>query len=168
MKLNFSDEWIARLNATSGGGVFAKAVILVVSPSETLYFADTQESIDFNGETYQPMPMTWEAVGQNSQLALPSIRVTVPNVTGVIGSYLEVTNLLGADVTLQLLHLELLGTVTDVDTVRLQLMLYEWNELAATFTLGLNLGLTESLPRHVMTRAEYGGIPDSFRRASIL
>jgi hypothetical protein len=164
----FSDEWVARLNAQHGGGVFFKAAIVTVDDLTTNYYADVHDPVTFNSNLYLPLPMAWEGNEQTAQMSLPSIRVTVPNISGAVGAYLETTSLLGRDVTLQLLHQDLLSVVTDVDTVQLQVMMVEWGEQAAVFTLGLNLALTEQLPRGVVTRAEFPATPDTLRRASIL
>ena len=167
MKL-FSDDYIARLNAQHSGGVFVKAAVLTVAPGDLRYYADTQHTIVFDGQTYQPLAMAWGNMGQSGQMALPNVQVTVPNVTGIVGAFLETTSLLGNDVILHLLHLDLLGIVTDADNTRLQIMMVEWDRERAIFTLGLNVALTDNLPRAVITRAEFPGVPDAMRRASIL
>ena len=164
----FDETWLTRLNATHSGGVFCKAAILVVDPMTTLRFADTQHGITFAGDDYQPLPMQWQGQEQSSEQKLPSVRVTVPNANGVVGAYLETVDLSGNDCTLQILHLDLLDDVSAVDQVVLQCMSVDWNEMAATLTLGINLALSEQLPRHVVTRAQFPGVPDSLRRASIL
>lgn len=164
----FSNNWIARLNAQHSGGVFIKAAILVVDGSTTKYYADVHDAITFDGNQYSPLPMVWEGEAQAASMELPSVRVTVPNVDGAVGAFVETTNVLGNDVTLQILHLDLLSVVTDVDKVTLQVMLIEWNGEMATFTLGINLALDQQLPKHVITRSEFPGVPDQFRRASIL
>lgn len=142
--------------------------MLVVDDTTTQYYADTQDALTFDGQEYTPLPMQWQGVGQNSQRDLPRITVTVPNVDGQVGAFLETTSLLGRQVTLQLLHADLLATVTDVDRQRLQIVLVEWTDTQAVFTCGLSLGLTAQSPRRVVTRLEYPGVPDNIRRASIL
>lgn len=164
----FSSNWIAKLNAQHSGGVFVKAAILVVDGSTTKYYADAHDNITFDGQTYTPLSMAWEGEGQNAAMELPSVRVTVPNADGAVGAFLETKDLLGNDVTLQILHLDLLGVATDVEKVKLQIMMIESTWEIATFTLGLNLALDQQLPKHVITRAEFPGVPDQYRRASIL
>lgn len=164
----FSNEWIAALNARHTGGVFFRAAIVQLSQDVTGYFADVTDPIIFDGQTYTPLPMVWDGVGQNSQRSLPRLSITVPNVDGQIGAFLETASVIGNDVTLQLLHLDLLADVSNVDAATLQIVAVEWTDSQATFTLGLNLALTENLPRHVVTRGIFPGTPDTFRRASIL
>ena len=168
MKTFLSNEYIARLNTRYFAGVFFKAAVLVVDGSTTLYFADLTEPVTFDGHAYEYMPMTWSGVSQTSQQNLPTVTVTVSNITGRVGAYLETTLLIGADVTLQLLHYDLLATVTDQDSQKLQVMAVQWNRQSAVFTLGLNFALQEMLPRYVITAAEFPGAPDQLRRGSIL
>ena len=164
-----SSAFIDRLNRQENAGVFVRAINLTVAAGYIRYYADTDANITYNGQTYTAMPMAWEGQEQNAQMALPAVRVTVSNITGVVGAFLETTNLLGNEAVLQLLHLDLLATVTDVDSATMQVMLIEWTDgQAATFTLGINVGLQQQIPAHVMTRTEFPGIPDSWRRASIL
>jgi len=168
MKTFLSSDYIARLNARHAGGVFFKAAVIVVDGSTTLYVADINESITFDGHAYERLAMRWEGNAQTSQGSLPTVSVTVSNVTGRVGTYLEQQILIGCDVTLQLLHLDLLATVTDQDAVKLQVMAVQWNRQQAVFTLGVNLALQEMLPRFVITAAEFPGVPDSLRRGSVL
>jgi hypothetical protein len=168
MKTFLSSDYIARLNARHFGGVFFKAAVIVVDGFTTLYFADLNETVTFDGHTYERLAMRWEGNSQTSQGSLPTVSVTVSNVNGRVGTYLEQQILIGCDVTLQLLHLDLLATVTDQDAVKLQVMAVQWNRQQAVFTLGVNLALQEMLPRHVITASEFPGVPDSLRRGSIL
>lgn len=168
MKSWFSDAYLARLNAHYNGGVLLRAAVLSIDDMTTGYYVDAHDPVTFNGNEYIPIPMRWQGIGQNSQRDLPRVSVTVSNVDGQVGAFLETTSLLGRDVTIQLLHADLLATVTDVDSIRLQILLVEWTDMQATFTAGLNLALTEQIPRRVVTRAEFPGTPDDLRRASIL
>jgi hypothetical protein len=112
--------------------------------------------------------MQWEGMSQSSQQTLPTIAITVANVDGQIGVYLEENIVFGRMVILQLLHLDLLGTPTDVDSVRLSILACEWHWQAAVFHVGLDLGLQEILPRGLISAEEFPGVPEGLRRASIL
>lgn len=168
MKTGFSEAFLSRLNAQHSGGVFVKAAELVVDVNTTLRIADAHDSFVFNGQTYMPRPMQWSGLGNTSQMTLPAIRVTVPNVTGEIDTIMNGAELAGHDITLHIVHLDLLGTVTDDDRVKLQVLMVEWDWQQGTFTCGINMGLTDMMPRHIITREEFPGTPDAFRRASIL
>jgi len=170
MKDWFSDAWIARLNAQHGGGRFFRAAIVeLIVGSDTRYVADVTDPFTFNSQLYTPLPFRVEGLELTSQRELPRISISVSNITGAISEVLEASSPIGNDIILQLLHEDLLGTVTDVDQIALNILQVTWRPgEIARFQCGLNLGLTDQLPRHVFTRAEYPGIPDTFRRASIL
>jgi hypothetical protein len=163
----FAAEWIRQLNAQHSGGVFFLAAVLAF-PGDTRYVADVQHPIVFNGNTYTPLPLQLEGVEQTTQQTLPTVRLRTANVHGIIGQFLETTSILGVDVTVQLLHLDLLGAVANQDSLQLQIMAAEWDDQVATVHLGLNLGLQETLPRHLITAAEFPGVPEGYRRGSVL
>ena len=167
---NFSSGFIDRLNAQESGGVFLKAAILTetTSPLVKKYFVDFERTITFDGNAYTPLPMRWEGSDMGAGMALPTVNVTVPNIGGEVINYLEGTDLLGNEVVLQIFHLDLLGTPTDVDKQTLYVMTIQGNLETAVFRLGLNMALGEMLPRHVITRKEFPGVPDDIRWASIL
>jgi hypothetical protein len=168
MKTWFSQAYIDRLNRLHTAGVFVKAAIVDIAPGNLRYFADAQEPFVFQGQTYSPVPMQWEGMSQSSQQTLPTIAITVANVDGQIGVYLEENIVFGRMVILQLLHLDLLGTPTDVDSVRLSILACEWHWQTAVFHVGLDLGLQEILPRGLISAEEFPGVPEGLRRASIL
>lgn len=165
---NFGSEWIARLNAQHSGGVFFLAAILTVGAGDIRRYADTQRPIIFGSETYTPLPLRVEGMQQTSQQTLPTVRLTTTNVTGQVGQFLETTDILGHDVELQILHLDLIGIITDHESMRLQVLAATWNDEVATFNLGLNLALRDLWPRHLITAAFAPGVPEGLRRASIL
>lgn len=164
----FTTEWLARLNAQQGGGVFFFAIDLTVGVSDVRYYADAQQTIVFNGHDYTPLPLLVEGVGQTAEQSLPGIRVTTSNVTGVVGAFLETTDLLGNDLIVRLLHMDLLGSTSNQDQGVLQIVACEWDDEQATLTAGLNIGLQDILPRGIISAAEFPGMPEGLRRASIL
>jgi hypothetical protein len=168
MKGWFSDEWLARLNATHDAGVFLKSVELEESPSVTRYWVDADRTITYNGQTYTPMVMIWDGLGQAATFALPQVRVTVPNLLGEVTDYVESLDILGHRVVLRLLHLDLLSQVSDTDAITLEVLAIEGTLDRVTFLLGLDLSLRDYIPRDVMTKAEFPSIPDNLRRATIL
>lgn len=165
----FTADWIAHLNATHSGGVFFLAAVLTVTdPGDIRYYADTQRAIIFDGNTYNPLPMTVSGLGLTSQQSLPAVRLTTTNIAGNVGAFLETTDILGHDVEVKILHLDLLGNVSNQDSVHLQVLAVEWDDTRATFSLGLHIALQDLLPRHVITAEEFPGVPEGLRRASIL
>lgn len=164
----FTSEWIERLNAQTQGGIFFLAAELSVAEGDVRYYATMQYPVDFEGHTYQPLPMLVEGLAQNSQQNLPAVRLMTTNVTGAVGAFLETTDILGHDVLLRLLHLDLLGNTANQDQARLHVLAVEWDQQQATFSLGINIGLNEILPRGLISASEFPGVPEGLRRASIL
>ena len=112
--------------------------------------------------------MTWSGVELNSQMQLPTVQLTLPDMDGSVEDYLETINMLGRDVTLQMLHLDLLADPTNVDEVRLQVMAVGSGEDIVTFTLGLNFGLSDQLPKDIISLSEFPSVYRAgLRKASI-
>lgn len=179
MLSHFSDAFISRLNAQYGAGVFFSAATLVLDDTTRYYYANVPDPIVFDGHTYQPLPMQWEGLQQSSQMQLDTIRVTVSQRardarTGEAGAddqvsqLLETTSLRGKTVILQILHHDLLTDMSAQYRTQRVIVTVEWSMMQGVFTLALDVGLNIYLPRRIMTRAEFPGIPDALRRASIL
>jgi hypothetical protein len=164
-----SNAFIQRLNAVSGTGRILKAIILVENPvgPVTKYYVDNDEDIIFDGNTYKAMPMRWSGVEMNASMSLPSMAVTVQNIGGEVMDYVETLNILDQDVTLRLIHSDLLNDPTAKDDVVMQIQSIEGDDIFVTFHLGLNLGLTDLLPRDVMTRNEFPGLVDDAVRFTV-
>lgn len=164
---SYSAAFIDRLNRPYNAGVFLKAVV-VAHENATDYFVHFGEPVTFQGHTYQPLQMQWEGVDASSTMQLPSVKITVANVLGTAEHYIDTVNLLGRDVVLQFMHLDLLQNPADVEEVALQVQSIEMTSTTVSLLCGLNLGLNDSLPKDVMTRAEYPGQIDDVRRLTIV
>lgn len=164
---NFSSGFIEKLNAVTNAGVWLHALVIAL-PASTDYWVHHAEPVLFNGNTYQPLPMRWEGVEASMTMQLPGVRVSVANVQGQAAAYVEDHDLLGRDVRLQIMHLDLLGTPTDVDELALQIQQIEVNAQAVTALCSLNLGLNDLLPKGIITQTEFPGNTDDIRRLSIV
>lgn len=136
------------------------------------YFVSHEESIIYQGNTYQPLPMFWGETSVSQAMNLPTVDVAVPNIDGQVADYLQHVDLSGRDVTLLLLHSHLLGD-SAVHQLKFQVLIATLENIGgddemAHFMLGINTGLDDFLPRHVITRTEFPGVPDDVRRASVL
>lgn len=166
---NFSSDLIARLNAQTNAGLFFEAAALTVAPGDVRHYANTQRPITIDGQGYQPMPLHFSGIGAKSDMSVLAVQVTVPNITGEVSAFVESANLLGHDVTLLLLHMDLLNVATARETLQLQVLGVTWKQWdTVTFTCGIDLMLNEQIPSTVITRSQYPGTPDLLRRASIL
>ena len=164
---SFTNAYIERLNETSGaGGRFLKAVIVTesVSPLVKRYFVDDENQITFDGNTFTPLNMIWSGFEVSSGMNLATMTVTVNNLGGEVIEYIEKFDILENDAELLVLHTDLLTDVNSVDRLLLQIQQIQADDNAAAFTLGLNLGLTDLLPRRVFTKAEFPGLIDDISR----
>jgi hypothetical protein len=134
----------------------------------TLYFADVQTPFTFENHAYQPLLLRFDGLSQASQQQLPAVSVTAPNIDGQLGAWLEVHDVCGLIIILYLFHLDAIGQATEADRVRLSILAAEWDWLQATLHCGLDLGLSEVLPRTLYNALEEPGSPEGLRRASIL
>jgi len=159
---SFTAAFLTKLNEDIGdGGKFLKAVQLVENPVGPVvkYFVDHERSIIFDGNTYNPLPMEWSGLDINQGMTLPTMRVAVPNLGGEVVDYLEELDVLENDVTLLLLHLDLLGDTTAFDKLLFQIQGISGDQLVAVLDLGINVGIEDRIPREVITTDEFPGIP---------
>ena len=163
---NFTEGFITRLNKEQAGGKFLKAIIVTesVSPLTLKYFVDNESSIVFNGNTYEPLSMSWQDFEVSREMNLPSMKITTPNIGGEVVDYVESIDILEHDVVLQLLHYDLLSDVNAKDELLLQIQAVEGDDMVAQFTLGLNLGFQDTLPRKVVLKTEYPGLTETYVR----
>lgn len=163
----FSSSFIERASKVYGAGVWLKAAV-VEHEGGTDYWVHAAEPLTFQGHLYQPLAMEWEGIDASSTMPLPSVRVSVPNVQGQAEAYIDSVQMLGKDVRLQILHFDLLQNPTDVDEVALQVHAIDVNRQMVSVLCGVNLGLTDLLPKYVISRAEFPGNVDDIRRFSIV
>jgi hypothetical protein len=126
------------------------------------------EPVVFGGHTYAPVNMAWEGVEQSSAMALPGIEVTVGNIAGQAEAYVDRISLLGKAIDLQIFHLDLLAAPTEYDSITLQVQHIAISSTHLTVHCGFNLGLQESFPKFVITKAEFPGNSDAIRHITVV
>ena len=169
MKTGFSSGFLARLNRLYDAGVFLKAAIVSRgSDAGKDYFVHYGEPVTFRGHVYQPLPMEWDGVEATSTMQLPGVRISVANIQGQAEQYVDDADILGTDVVLQIMHLDLLNNPKDADEVALQIQSIEITAASVSIMCGLNLGLQDSLPKGIITRSEFPGNSDDIRRYTIV
>ncbi len=165
----FSSEFLAQLNARLEAGTFLKAIEVSEDDDTTRYFVDFERAITYAGHEYLPLPMTWSGFEVERNMALPTMTIAVPSLDGTVIAWVEDLNVLERDVTLLILHLDQLGDSQAKDTLTLQIQGVQDDpgEGLCVFTLGLNLGLSDQLPRGLIMKADFPGIPDDRVRIQI-
>lgn len=162
----FSSDYIAKLNANHSGGIFIKAVDVVENPVGPVVrrFVSHHESIVFDGQTYDPVHMEWSGLEVQRGMSLPQMGVAVPAAQDIVMDWAETIDIRENDITFRLLHLDLLGDTTAQDQLLMQVQTVTADDLVVVFQSGLNLGLTDELPRGVILKQEYPGIPEGPQR----
>jgi hypothetical protein len=154
----FDDDYIDRLNRTREAGKFLKAVTLTesISPLVKKYYVDHEETIVFGGNTYERLHMQWQSLKTSANPA-EGATVSVSNIGGEVIKYLKEFDITGNEVVLELLHLDLLSTLTNYWKRRYKILAARYDVLTATFDVGRQLGRNR-LPRGVILKDRYPGI----------
>jgi hypothetical protein len=147
--------------------VFLKAAV-IAHASGTDYWVDYGEPLTFQGHVYAPLTMGWDGVEASSTMQLPGVRVSVDNVLGKAEAYVTNTEMLGKNLTLQILHRDLLQNPSDVYQIALQVQSLEVSTAAVIVHCGLNLGLQDLWPRGIITKSEFPANIDSIMRTTIV
>jgi hypothetical protein len=159
--INFQTDYISRLNAQYQKGQFLKAVIVTESPSVTRYFVHHEDSITFEGHAYTPLAMHWENIKTSMSMPTEGMQVALSNVGNQVVKYLKEVDITGNEVVMQLIHLDLLSTLTNYWRRKTRVRGVRADMNAAVFILGRELGQNQ-LPRRVMLAEEYPGISSEF------
>ena len=100
-------------------------------------------------------------MGSSRQAGCSCLASASPSIirTGWAEDYVESEAILGCDVLLQILHLDLLSNPQDADEIALQIQSVEVNSQAVSVICSLNLGLNDTLPKGLITLSEFPGVP---------
>lgn len=79
------------------------------SAGNSLHWAAYPSSVEFDGVTYDPAPISFDSVKENNSGQIDTTTVTVSNVTRIIGGYLEAYDLKGKMVVLKTVFANRLG-----------------------------------------------------------
>jgi len=163
--IQFDADYVDKLNEQYKGGRFIKAAIVTenLSPLTLKYWADNAEPLVFQGNTYQPLKMRWEGIKTSQGMLLQGATLTVSNIGGAASSYLRTMDITGNPCTIQLLHADLLNTLTNYWQRKYKILGLNANNMVATFTVGRNLGRNK-LPRGVILSDEFPGISNDVPR----
>lgn len=136
-------------------------MIVTESPGVQRYFVHHEDPIIFEGQTYTPLAMHWENIKTSMSMPTEGMQVALSNVGNQVVKYLKEIDITGNEVVMQLIHLDLLSTLTDYWRRKSQVRAVRADPSAAVFVLGRQLGQNQ-LPRRVMLADEYPGISSEF------
>jgi hypothetical protein len=159
--LTLDADYIDKLNSQYEGGRFIKSVILIEDPTQNpqiiKYYADNPEAVTFNGNTYQPLSMSWSGIKTSEGMPTSGTTVTIANIGNQVNKYLRTLDITGNKCTLQILHMDLLNLVTGYWQRNYKILGVNANNILAVFTVGRNVGRNK-LPREVMLKTEFPGL----------
>ena len=161
--IEFQNDLIDRYNRQYAAGKFIKSVIVTVNPETGAkkYWADHEDPIVFEGQIYQPLMMHWDQIKTTGTMMDIGAEIALSNVGNQVVHYLKETGdvnsgfIIGNEVILQQLHLDLLSTLTNHYKRKLKIIAIRADVNAAIFTLGRELGQNR-LPRRMILPEEQG------------
>lgn len=127
------------------------------------YWVDHEESIVFNGNTYQPLHMKWENIKTSQGMPTEGANVSVSNLGNQVVRYLKDLDISGNTVILQLLNIDLLSIVTGFWRRQFTILSVSADQSLAVFSVGRSLGRNK-LPRKVYLRSEWKGLTSDVAR----
>ncbi len=80
---------IIEKNKLSTDSVWVKLLDVVIPDSDTLYLCDTNDSIEWNGNTYLPFPFSLPEIQESSDGSVKEVSMKLSNVRRAIGSYIQ-------------------------------------------------------------------------------
>jgi hypothetical protein len=127
-----------------------KAAILFETAVVKKYWAEHEDPIVYGGNTYQPLHMFWEGLKTSVGMPTEGSNVALSNLGNVVVKYLgKDIDPSGMEVTLQLLHLDLLNTLTRPYERYFKIIACRADPSLAVFVLGRQFGRNR-LPRRMI------------------
>lgn len=161
----FDDEYIDRLNRRYSKGQFLKAVIFTEDPTQNpqvkKYWVDHDQQITFQGNVYERLHMKWSGIKTSTGMDLEGANISVSNLARKAEDYVETIDVKGNEVVIQILHLDLLATLTNFYERLYRVMAVRADAQVITFTVGRDLGRGHQLPPEVMLKEDYPGLIDN-------
>lgn len=126
---------IIEKNKLSTDSVWVKLLDVVIPDSDTLYLCDTNDNIEWNGNTYLPFPFSLPEIQESSDGSVKEVSMTLSNVRRAIGSYIQDFDYYRKNggtenitITLRIVNTEALNNLTPLS----------WDFKVLSFTLSAN------------------------------
>lgn len=166
--IDIHKDYIDKLNAETEGGRFIKTVILTEETAPLLqrFYADNPEPITWNGNTYQPLGMSWGNIKTSESMPVEGSSISVSNLGNSTWRYVKNIDISGQPIRVELLHYDFLdGTITTQPAWQriFKILRYRADRGVLIFDVGRDLGHNR-LPRHVILKDEYRGLSSDVPR----
>jgi hypothetical protein len=153
----YSTSFIALKNSLEGQ-VWCDLIDLQINPNTTAFFTSHPDTIDFNGQTYMPIPMRVDVPEVNASGELPQMTVDVSNFKGMALRFARDNDLALNNTTVRLVNVQLTTSGAE-DFVQLQILAAIFANETARFVLGYNFNYDVEGPRATWNRRDYPAIP---------
>ena len=89
MSRTLTNTFIENKNAQTNKPVYLYTLYDYDDASSNLYFAEYNEDITYDGQTYQAFPITYDIVSENMHGEIDTIKLAVSNVSRLVEAYIE-------------------------------------------------------------------------------
>lgn len=133
--MTLHNDFLKEKNKQVNKPIFLYTIYNYDGASNDLNLAESKESIEFDGITYNAFPITHDNVSDNAQGQTPEIKVRVANVSRLIEYYLNIYDLRDKKVLIRLVWADKLDNPDIKFDVVYYINNYTANEKAVEFTL---------------------------------
>lgn len=96
-------------NKKTNQPVFLYTIYDYDGEENNLYFAEYDQNVIYDGQTYTKFPIAHEYIGENTQGQIDTVRVTLSNVSRLIQAYFENYDFRGKKVSIKMVWADQLG-----------------------------------------------------------
>lgn len=169
-----STQLIAELNKDHDNGTFFEAIVVTrdmsVDPVVKDYFCNYTQPIGFEGNVYLVEPMAFDSsFAMDNQMELPVVKINLLSIGNVVDSYLHdpTVKIRQNEILMQILHINDQGLVSlyDQDRLFVQVITSVPKKGTASIMAGLNMRLSDRVPRQTLENNEFPGIRRDIIRA---
>ena len=162
--LTLPSDLIAEKNKLYSAGSFIELIeIQSTGLSSTVYLANNNEDVAWNGNTWQRFRFESGEFSESDEGETQTVSIKVSNVSRIVQGYIEQTSngLIGDTIIYRLIHVDHLNESAAITTT-LTILECVCDEMWVTFTLGLQNFFLRRFPAHIYSRTicryeEFGG-----------
>lgn len=124
-----------------------------IDDNNILRFVSNNEIVTFNGNTYNPFPISHSEISENSSTEIETLQISVSNVSRFVQQFCKDNELRGKEVKIITVFKDKLNVSTAKIEDKYYIDSYEINEKTAIFTVSTKFDvLGVSLPKRVFTK----------------
>ncbi|HOY09619.1 MAG TPA: DUF2163 domain-containing protein [Candidatus Omnitrophota bacterium] len=133
--LEATADFIQELNKKYKAPIYLYTVINYNGLGEDLNYSAWNEDVVFDGVTYEAFPISHDLIGENSDLEIDLVKVTISNISRLMQSYLEDFDWRGKDFRIRMVFKDLLASPDDKIDFIYTIDSYSADQKSVTITL---------------------------------